>query len=164
MTEQHCPKCGRRLEEHRRHLRFRLHQPVLEVPEEDRADRTWGNDVMMQVQAVGCLVRILIPVRLTGGYTVTYGAWLAVSPEDLRRAWEVWWTPAYRDLCLTGILANRLPAWEDQTYVKPLTAAVRDPESAPYAADSSDDFMRRVLHAEWPHEVVLGAIARFEAR
>ena len=100
MTEQHCPTCGRRLDEHRRHLRFRL--PVLEVPEEDRADRTWGNDVMMQVQAVGCFVRILIPVRLTGGYTVTYGAWLAV--------------------------------------------------------------MRRVLRAEWPHEVVLGAIARFEAR
>ena len=115
MTEQHCPTCGRRLDEHRLHLRFRLPQPVLEVPEEDRADRTWGNDVMMQVQAVGCFVRILIPVRLTGGYTVTYGAWLAVSPEDLRHAWEVWWTPAYRDLRLTGVLANRLPAWEDQT-------------------------------------------------
>ncbi|HEY7138869.1 MAG TPA: DUF2199 domain-containing protein [Methylomirabilota bacterium] len=161
MTEQRCPTCGRLLDEHRRHLRFRLPQPVLEVPEGERAERTWGNDVLMQVREVGSFVRVLVPVRLTGGYTVTYGAWLFVRPEDLRHAWEVWWTPEYAQLRLAGLLANMLPAWESHTYGKPLAIAVRDPESAPYAVDSSDDFMRRVLQDEWPHEPILDAIARY---
>ena len=99
-------------------------------------------------------------MRLTGGYTITYAVWLAVHPDDLRRAWEVWWTPAYADLRLAGILANKMPAWEAETYGKPLVAAVRDPDAAPYAADSDDAFMRRVLREEWPHEVILDATAR----
>ena len=44
----------------------------------------------MQVQDIGAFVRILVPVNLAGGYKITYGAWLSVSPDDLRRAWEVW--------------------------------------------------------------------------
>ena len=31
-------------------------------------------------------------------------------------------------------------------------------------AKGSDDFMRRVIKEEWPHEVVLAAIAPIEAR
>jgi hypothetical protein len=131
---------------------------VLDVPEAERAERTWGNDVLMQVQGVGEFVRILIPIKLTGGYTVTFGAWLSVSPEDLRHAWKIWWKPEYARLRLTGVLANKLPGWECDTYVKPLVAAVVDPDKVPYALDSPDVFMRRVLTEEWPHELVLGAI------
>jgi len=68
---------------------FRLPEPVLDVPEAERASRTWGNDVLMQVQGVGAFVRILVPVHLTGGYTVTFGAWLGLHPDDLRRAHTV---------------------------------------------------------------------------
>jgi hypothetical protein len=159
-----CPSCGRPLSEHDRHLRFRLPQAVLEVPESDRAARTWGNDVLMQVQGVGAFVRVLIPVRLTGGYTVTFGAWLSVSPEDLRHAWEVWWQPEYSQLRLNGELANMLPGWERDTYLKSLQAAVLDPEKAPYAVDSSDTFMRSLLTKEWAHEPVLNAMAPFGRR
>ena len=70
-------------------------------------------------------------MRLTGGYTINYAAWLAVYPDDLRRAWEVWWTPAHADLRLAGILANKLPAWEAETYGKPLVAAVGIPTPRP---------------------------------
>jgi hypothetical protein len=66
--------------------------------------------------------------------------------------------PAYVDLRL----ANKLPAWEAETYGKPLVAAVRDSAAAPYAADSDDSFMRRVLREEWPREVILDATARGE--
>ncbi len=164
MSEARCPTCGRLLDEHQRHLRFRLPEPVLEVPASERADRTWGNDVLMQVRDVGAFVRVLVPVRLTGGYTITYAAWLSVHPEDLRRAWEGWWTPAYAELRLAGVLANKLPAWETETYGKPLVAAVRDPDAAPYATDSDDAFMRRVLREEWPHELILAASAHPKLR
>jgi hypothetical protein len=78
-----CPKCGRPLDDHNRHLRFTWPDPVLSVPESERHSRTWGNDVLMQVKDVGSFVRVLLPVRLSGGYTVTFGTWLSVHPEDL---------------------------------------------------------------------------------
>lgn len=164
MTVALCPTCGRPLDEHNRHIRFRLPEPVLSVPEEERPARTWGNDVLMQVQGVGAFVRILIPVRLTGGYSVTYGAWLSVHPDDLRHAWEEWTAPTYGALRLGGVLANMLPGWESDTYVKPVEAKVLNIEEVPYAVSSPDDFMRRVLKDEWPHEFVLDAIGPYEGR
>ena len=116
----------------------------------------------MQVQGVGAFVRVLVPTHLSGGYTVTFGAWLGVHPDDLRRAYEVWWTDAYADLVLEGRLANMLPPWESETYAKPMLVAVRDPDAVPYAVGSTDDFLQSVLTEEWPHEAVLSAIARFE--
>ena len=164
MTKSRCPSCGRALDEHDRHIRFGVPEPVLSVPEAERAARTWGNDVMMRVEGVGGFVRILIPVKLSGGYTVTYGAWLSVDSDDLRRAWEVWTDPSYAELSLSGILANMLPGWESETYTKPVNAAVLNVEHVPYAIDSTDEFMRRVLQNEWPHEVVLDAIAPYEGQ
>ena len=155
-----CPSCGRPLDEHNRDIRFGVPEPVLSIPEEERPALTWGNDVLMRVEGVGGFVRILIPVKLSGGYTVTYGAWLSVEYADLRRAWEVWTDNSrYQHLRLTGVLANMLPGWENETYVKPLEAAVLNIEHLPYAVDSPDDFMRSVIRDEWPHEVVLAAIA-----
>ena len=157
MTSAACPTCGRLLDEHNRHLRFKVPEPVLTVPEQDRPSLTWGNDVLMQVQGVGAFVRILVPIRLTGGYTVTYGAWLSVHPDDLRRAWEVWMVAAYGDLRLSGTLANMLPGWESESYGKPVEAAVLNVDHVPYAVESSDEFMRRVIQDQWPHAIVLDA-------
>ena len=160
-----CPNCGRPLDEHDRHIRFKLPEPVLAIPPEEREPQTWGNDVLMQVQKLGSFVRILVPIKLSGGYTVTYSAWLGVHPADLRHAWEVWTDKdAYPQLRLKGYLANMLPGWEMETYTKPLETAVLDPEFTPYAVDSPDDFMQRILHDEWPHELVLEAIAPNEGR
>lgn len=69
----------------------------------------WGSDVMMMVRDVGAFIRVLVPIRLSGGYTVTFGAWLGVHPDDLRHAYEVWNGPEYSGLELSGRLANRLP-------------------------------------------------------
>jgi hypothetical protein len=160
-----CSTCGRPLDEHDRHLRFRLPQPVLEtVPDDDeRVARSWGNDVLMQVQDVGSFIRILVPVSLTGGFTMTYGAWLSVHPDDLRRAWEEWWGPAYSKLRIEGILANRLPPWEEETYRKLLTATPRVPNEIPYAASSADKRFQEILQREWDHDLVLEAVDRYGA-
>jgi hypothetical protein len=118
----------------------------------------------MQVEGLGSFVRILVPIKLTGGYTMTYGAWLSVHPDDLRHAWEVWRAPAYRDLRLQGVLANMLPGWKSETYAKPLEAAVLNVDHVPYAVDSSDEFMRRVILDEWPHELLIDVAAPNEGQ
>ena len=51
---------------------------------------------MMQVPEVGPLLRALLPVHLSGGYTLTFGLWLLVRPDDLQRAFR---------LVVTGIRA-----------------------------------------------------------
>ncbi len=157
-----CTHCGRPIEEHNRHLRFVLPEPVLDIPEDERAERTWGNDVLMAVRDVGSFVRIVVPVRLSGGYTVTFGAWLGVHPDDVRRAHEVWESPDYSTLELDGRLANMLPSWEEQSYGRPLRARVRHVDEVPYAVESADADLQRILTDEWPHESVLAAIAPFE--
>jgi hypothetical protein len=164
MTSDACSICGRPLEEHDRHVRFVLPEPVLAVPAEERQARTWGNDVLMQVDGVGAFVRILLAVKLTGGHKLTYGAWLSVHPDRLRHAWEIWRTPAYSGLRLDGVLANTLPAWPSETYAKPMVAAVLDVDHVPYAVDSPDDFMRRVLREEWPHDMLPGIAVGDEDR
>jgi hypothetical protein len=113
--------------------------------------------VMMQVPNVGPFVRALLPVQLTGGFTVTFGVWLGVSPDDLQHAFRVWWEPEYLDLVIQGQLANALPVWG--LLAAPVRALVRDPEQAPYCADSPDEEFAAVLTDEWSHELVLDAIS-----
>src|SRR5262249_33558932 len=93
LTPKTCLTCGRPLDdgrEHGRHIRFKLPEPVLDIPKEERPARTWGNDVVMMVRDLGSFVRILIPVNCSAGYTVTYSAWLSVPAADLKHAWKVW--------------------------------------------------------------------------
>lgn len=158
-----CELCGRSIEEHNRHVRFRLPDPVLHLPDQERTAGTWlcGDDnparaVLMQVPEVGAFVRVLVPVHLTGGYTVTFGAWLGVHPEDLRRAFEVWWEPNYSSLTLDGRLANALPIWGLLT--APAHAAVIDADASPYVVGSSDPAFAAVLAEQWPHDDLLAAL------
>ena len=113
---------------------------------------------MMQDPELGGFVRVLIPVKLLGGYKVTFGVWLSVHPDDLRKAWEIWLTPAYKQLRLSGKLANALPPWGKNSFVKPLTAFVIDTESVPVAKESPDKLMRQIIQDEWPHDFVLQAL------
>ena len=93
-----CASCGRPLDQHDRHVRFRLPDPVLATNDQEHAPGVWMNDadpeksVMMQVPDLGPFVRALLPVRLTAGHTVTFGVWVSVQPDDLQRAFASWWS------------------------------------------------------------------------
>jgi hypothetical protein len=128
----------------------------------DDAPDTWfshddaNTSVMMSVRGVGDYVRALLPVRLTGGFTVTYGVWIAVSADDLKQAYDVWWDLSYGDLRLDGFLANGIEPWGLVGSHVSLTVA--DPEETPYCIESSNDGLSAVLTDEWPHELVLSTL------
>jgi len=111
---------------------------------------------MIQIPPLGSFVRALLPVSLTGGYTVTYGVWVGIEPRELQRAFEVWWEPEYTDLRLDGFLANSIQPWG--LLAVPVSLAVRDPEHTPYCSGSSDPQFLRVLNEQWPHEDVLAPL------
>ena len=120
-------------------------------------DNTPRESVMMEVPDVGAFVRVLLPIRLTGGFSLTYGLWLEVSPDDLRSAFNLWLDPAYADLQLKGRLGNPVLPWG--LLGAPVVTVVRDPDHTPYCASSSDETLNRVLTEEWDHELVLGMVA-----
>ena len=143
-------------------MRFGLPEPVMSIPPEERDGRTWrASDDLLEVRDVGAFVRILVPVSLTHSYQVVFGAWMGVPNEVLRRAFDVWWGEGYRSLRLDGVLANRLPPWEAETCGAPITAEVRDEGQLPYAVASPDSVMQDILSREWPHELVLAALAAY---
>lgn len=107
----------------------------------------------MQVPHVGAFLRALLPVQLTGGYTVTFGVWVGVHPDDLRRAFETWWSSEYPQLTMEGRLANALPAWD--VFGVPVTIAVTDPEATPYCVGSPDQQLGSVLSDRWEHDLIL---------
>ena len=73
MVELECGLCGRSLDTHDRHVRFRLPEPVLTSSGQEKVPGLWlshdspETSVMMQVPAVGAFVRALLPVHLTSG-------------------------------------------------------------------------------------------------
>jgi hypothetical protein len=159
VDEQRCEMCGSPVDAHDRQIRFRLPEPVLDSPGQERVPGTWLShespeaSVMMQIPGVGPFVRALLVVRLTGGYAVTYGVWAGVHPDDLQRAFRVWWEPEYENLRMEGALANSVPPWG--LLAAPVTLAVKNPEHTPYCVSSSDHMLSRVLSQEWPHKDVL---------
>lgn len=162
MTTSVCPSCGRPLDAHNRHVRFALPDPVLGAPDGEMTAGSWMShgsareSVMMQVPNIGAFVRALLPIKLTEGHTITFGVWLTVKPLELQSIFAVWWEPEYRDLRLTGWLANAIPPWG--LLAAPVEAVVRDPEQTPYCDRSGDPRLERVLRDEWPHDLVLTAV------
>jgi hypothetical protein len=132
----------------------------MDQPQQERTPGTWMSDgdpessVMMQVPNVGPFVRSLFPVHLEDGFTLTFGVWIAIHPDDLRRAYAVWWTPEYSDLVLNGYLANALPRWG--FLGTPVVARVLNVEHTPYVMETGDDGLATVLRDQWPHEVLEG--------
>lgn len=95
--------CGRSRQAHNQHVRFRLPDPVVAAPQQDRTPGTWmshgdaTSSVMLQVPGIGPFVRVLLPVTLTGGDTLTFGVWLGLEPADMQRAFEEWWARLGQD-------------------------------------------------------------------
>ena len=114
---------------------------------------TARESVFMAVDGLGSFLRSLLPVRLTGGYIVTFGVWIGVPHDEMLRAFEVWNAPSYVNLAIDGFLANSLPIWG--LLGSRVHLEVSDPDQTPYCTSSSDDDLASVLAKAWPHESVL---------
>lgn len=162
MPAETCSICDRALDLHNRHVRFTLPDPVVDTPANELAAGSWMShasareSVMMQVPNLGAFVRALLPVALQDGYRVTFGVWVGIHPAELRSVFDAWWRPEYRDLRLTGRLANAIPPWG--LLASPVDAEVHDDQHTPYCHRSDDPLLDRVLHDEWPHTLVLDAL------
>lgn len=149
------------MSDHDRHFRFELPVPVLDSPEGVRVPGTWlshenaNASVLMHVPDAGPFVRALLRVNLTEGHLVTFGVWVSISPDDLRRSFAVWHDDHYIDLQLDGVLANDIAPWK--LVGLPVRLRVLDKEHTPYCVSSSDPLLESVLSSTWAHEKILAA-------
>jgi hypothetical protein len=127
--------------------------PALEPGPWHDAGDWWMNDedarssVFMQVPGLGAFVRALLPVRLERAHKLTFGVWIGVTPDELRRAFDVWWEPEYVDLVIEGRLANAVPP--NVELGTPVRLVVRDPGHTPYCDWSPDQNLQALLKRTW---------------
>ena len=112
--------------------------------------------VFLAVEGVGSFVRCLLPVKLTGGYSVTFGVWVGVPHAEMLRAFEVWFAPSYLELAMDGVLANHIPPWDvlgAAVHVK-----VRDVDETPYCVSSEALALSELLERTWDHARALSEL------
>jgi len=156
-----CSTCGRPTDVHDRHVRFQLPTPLFDLPDWEQLPGLWMShgtpteSVMLQADGYGAFIRALLPIQLEGDHKLTYGVWIGVHPAQLQQAFAVWWgdNPAYLDLRLDGVLANRIAPWD--LLATPVVATVLDENATPFCTSSTDPQLTRVLTNQWPHDEVL---------
>lgn len=151
-----CSCCGASLDPVDFDIRSALPDAMLALPAERRA-AAWGNSEFQRLEGVGGFLRCLMPVRLTGGGSVTYSVWLKLDDEQLRHANAVWSTPEYADLRLRGEVANAIKPWPE-LLGETAGAEVRDAGRLPYLVADENSLLSRVLSDVWDRDAVLSRI------
>ena len=97
-----CSCCGIAPDPEGRPLSITFEKPdvYFEIP--DTLLDTWGDDPFLAIKDIGFFVRVLVPIKLDGGFAANFGTWLECHAEDFRTAWQTWNFPEYRDLTFKG--------------------------------------------------------------
>jgi hypothetical protein len=156
-----CGFCGRPLNAHDLHFRFRFPDVVAERLEAglDLSEIAGDPDHDDAINVGDAwFVRVLLRIRLVDGARVTFGTWLEVDLEELRSVEEIWTTPEYVRVVLHGCLANAVPPWGDEVLGVPATATVPDVDQPPHVTASDDGLLSRVIDEVWSNDDVLAGL------
>jgi hypothetical protein len=152
-----CSCCGAPLDGVDLDIRSALPDAFLALSAEQRAS-AWGNSDFQRLEGIGGFLRCLMPVRLSGGGSVTYSVWLRLDDEQLRHALAVWSTPEYAALELHGEVANAIKPWPG-LLGEAAGAVIRDAGTLPYLVADENSLLSRVLTDVWDRDDVLSRIA-----
>nr|WSX78429.1 DUF2199 domain-containing protein [Streptomyces sp. NBC_00899] len=114
-----------------------------------------GLRALLEAEGVGCFVRVLLPLSLTGGTSLVVGTWLRVGEADFGAAQRSWESFGYEGMVLAGTLANAVPPFEDELLHAPVTVGVRDRDELPYVTGSERPGVACVLATVWDRDHVL---------
>nr|WP_052477736.1 DUF2199 domain-containing protein [Kibdelosporangium sp. MJ126-NF4]CEL13622.1 hypothetical protein [Kibdelosporangium sp. MJ126-NF4]CTQ99308.1 hypothetical protein [Kibdelosporangium sp. MJ126-NF4] len=153
-TPERCGCCGQHIPTTDQ-IDFRLYRPEVAI-DKPKEDVHGVNPGLLRVDGEGAFARCLLPIALSEGVTMVFGAWMKISDEDLDRAAAVWNEDAYQDLVLHGTFANVIKPWGEEIFDAPLTAVVRNVTEIPYITASDHPLLHRVLAETWNRDYVLG--------
>jgi len=148
MTVQ-CGCCGAEISSTSR-IDYRLNRPeaLIGLPSEQLGAPTGG---LLVGPDGASYIRCLLPVRLTGGTELVFGAWMQISKVDAMYAHAVWNNDGeYKNLRVSGRFANFIAPWDLLgTHAE---AAVLNADELPYYTSHP------LLDREWDRDEVLSHI------
>lgn len=142
----HCGCCGGEITSTDR-IDYRLNRPdpLIGLPGEQLAAPTGG---LLAGPDGDSYLRCLLPVRLTGGVELVFGAWMQISKVDAMYAHAVWDNDSeYKNLRVSGTFANFIAPWD--LVGTPVEAAVLNADELPYYTSHP------LLEHEWDRDEVL---------
>ncbi|SDF37237.1 hypothetical protein SAMN05216553_101317 [Lentzea fradiae] len=148
MTVQ-CGCCGAEITSTDR-IDYRLNRPeqLVGVPGDRLAAPTGG---LLVGPDGDTYIRCLLPVALTGGTELVFGAWMRISKVDAMYAHAVWDNDTeYANLRLSGKFANVIKPWD--VLGVHAEAAVLNADELPYYTSHP------LLEREWDRDEVLSRI------
>jgi hypothetical protein len=129
-------------------ITFELPDVYHEIPPE--LLDVWGEDPFLAIKTIGFFVRVIVPVKLDGGFAANIGTWLEVRDEDFRTAWQTWNAPEYKDLEIEGYLANIIEPWTQFPHALVKATVVREDE-VPVITSATHPDVQKFLETEWKH-------------
>jgi hypothetical protein len=133
-----CPRCGQVHDIGDLEPSFRRPDPFVAIPRAEREFRTLdGNDHCAIRDAADTqrryFLRVLLPIPVEGREVpCSWGIWAEVSPEDYKRAMDLWRDPRQgEEPPFPGRLANTCPGYRE-TQGLPGTVQLISPESIPH--------------------------------
>jgi len=142
----HCGCCGSEITSTDR-IDYRLNRPdpLIGLPGEQLGAPTGG---LLVGPDGDSYLRCLLPVRLTGGVELVFGAWMQISKVDAMYAHAVWDNDSeYKNLRVSGTFANFIAPWD--LVGTPVEAAVLNADELPYYTSHP------LLEHEWDRDEVL---------
>jgi hypothetical protein len=153
-----CAVCGIAPDPQARPFSITFGYPDVYFEIEEELLDTWGEDPFLAIKNVGFFLRVLLPVKLTDGYSALFGTWLEIDADDFRKAWNAWNFPEYADLVVEGYVANEIEPWKRLPH-ELVRAVVRDMAQVPYLASSANLLTTKIIEDTWPHDEVLAPYA-----
>ncbi len=149
-----CACCGIAADPQGRPFSITFGLPDVYFDIEEELRDTWGDDPFLAIKNVGFFLRVLLPVKLTDGFSVDFGTWLEIDAPDFRNAWQTWNFPEYADLVVEGYVANEIKPWNQFPHAL-VRAVVRDTAQVPYLDSCANQLTTKIIEDTWPHAEVL---------
>jgi len=165
----HCSKCGMPHDAAALEPTFDAPAAYYEVPEAERAQRTFLTTDKCGVRDAADLrrqyfLRVVMPVPVRGQARPCYwGVWVEIAREAMKRIDELWDDPAQgAEPPLPARLANGIAEYPGSLGL-PGTLQLIDPETRPsfyVGPESGHDLHRIQVEGVWPETVIEWIVAR----
>jgi len=116
---------------------------------------TWGDDPFLAIKDVGFYLRVLLPVKLTDGYSVNSAHGSRSILKSSTPAWEQVELPRVQGLCLRRPSGQSPGALEAHAGARHVKAKVLDVAQVPVRRRESGSSGARIITETWPHDEVL---------
>jgi hypothetical protein len=124
--------------------------------EERAAGVVFESRAFIVAEGFGAAARVILPIGLDTGHTVTLGVWVAPHDPDTMARTAREGGAAWVGYTFTGTLLNAVRPWPETVHTEITARGLVDGELA-RVVDAADPLLKRVLTEKWPHQDVVDA-------